>query len=292
MTTGNTMPEFNFWQSSRAIPTLSIGDCALVTKECASITEFPFFSFLYGDLHAHLISMPFSLLVIGLSLAIILANLQTTTRKTYLTLFMLLALTVGSLQAINAWDYPTFLIISLGALVLAEYTKHQTMNRKILLKAGYWSVLLIFLSMFLFLPYHATNETFNLGVHGSIWQTPLYVYLAIHAVFVLIIATFLIEHIYRIIWPHWDLRIWWSNITQVVRTPNLAITYSAVIITPLVTIVLLSALGYGTVAFLFLLFLSLLCIGIYYVTTYHPSSPHILFVVMLTTIAFGLGIAV
>jgi uncharacterized membrane protein len=78
----------------------------------------------------------------------------------------------------------------------------------------------------------------------------------------------------------------------VVRTPNLAITYSAIIITPLVTIVLLSALGYGTVAFLFLLFLSLLCIGIYYVTTYQPSSPHILFVVMLTTIAFGLGIAV
>ena len=38
------------------------------------ITEFPFFTFLFADLHAHLMALPFTLLVIGLSLAVVLSG--------------------------------------------------------------------------------------------------------------------------------------------------------------------------------------------------------------------------
>src|SRR5690606_1270468 len=43
-----------FWTATRAIN--------IEPGETAPITEFPFFTFLYGDLHAHMISLPLSLL--------------------------------------------------------------------------------------------------------------------------------------------------------------------------------------------------------------------------------------
>ena len=54
---------FDFWRSSRMI----------AVPGTISITEFPFFSYLFADPHAHIFAMPFALVAIGLSLAIALA---------------------------------------------------------------------------------------------------------------------------------------------------------------------------------------------------------------------------
>src|SRR5204863_6495986 len=63
MTLGQGLPPFNFdfWAPTRVIS----------TESTAPITEFPYFTFLYGDLHAHMIAMPFGLLVIALALNLI-----------------------------------------------------------------------------------------------------------------------------------------------------------------------------------------------------------------------------
>ena len=54
-----------FWTASRAINANP--------GEVAPITEFPFFTFLYGDLHAHMISLPLMLLALGWAVALALA---------------------------------------------------------------------------------------------------------------------------------------------------------------------------------------------------------------------------
>ena len=59
---GQPFGEFDFWRSSRFIPP---GD-----PSGYEITEFPFFTFLFGDLHAHMMAIPFALLALGLSLAL------------------------------------------------------------------------------------------------------------------------------------------------------------------------------------------------------------------------------
>ncbi len=58
---------FDFWRSTRVMPPDPPGH---------EITEFPFFTFLFADLHAHLMALPFTLLAIGLSLAVVLFGRQ------------------------------------------------------------------------------------------------------------------------------------------------------------------------------------------------------------------------
>ena len=50
---GKSLPAFDYWRSSRVIP--------------FTINEFPLWSFLFADLHPHMIGIPFTLLAIGLA---------------------------------------------------------------------------------------------------------------------------------------------------------------------------------------------------------------------------------
>ena len=75
-------PAFDFWRSSRMIPDMENfdplpalcwvpGKIADTPDMSPHITEFPFFTFLFADLHAHMMAIPFTLLVIGLGLNIV-----------------------------------------------------------------------------------------------------------------------------------------------------------------------------------------------------------------------------
>ncbi|MCH8817526.1 MAG: hypothetical protein IIC92_07335 [Chloroflexi bacterium] len=93
-----------WWHSSRVINTFDAAGAGVALD--FTIQEFPFFSLLLGDLHPHLISIPFVLLALGLAL-----NLFLTPgggRPGWLLLhplrWLLLAVVVGALGFINAWD--------------------------------------------------------------------------------------------------------------------------------------------------------------------------------------------
>lgn len=83
-----------------------------------AITEMPFFTFLYGDLHAHMISMPLILFAV-----LFLFNELAQTgdeQRAKLERFLALALgalAIGVLRATNTWDWPTmtlFAVVGLG----------------------------------------------------------------------------------------------------------------------------------------------------------------------------------
>ncbi len=104
------------WRATRVIDTLVDGQSLDYT-----ITEFPFFSFILGDLHPHVISLPFLLLLLSLAL-----NLFLSSRKVGLDWlrrnpleFGAVALALGSLAFINIWDFPTYAAI-LGLLLFAK----------------------------------------------------------------------------------------------------------------------------------------------------------------------------
>jgi YYY domain-containing protein len=88
-----------WWRGSRIIPD--------------TITEFPFFSFLLGDLHPHVMSLPLVILVLGMAAATWRgrSTLDWRALRTSPALAALFALVLGGLAFQNAWDVITFTLV-------------------------------------------------------------------------------------------------------------------------------------------------------------------------------------
>ncbi len=86
------------------------------------ISEFPAFSFILGDLHPHILAMPFVLLTIAVALNLFLGGFKGRTDfyvarlNVSKTGFFVIALLIGGLAFLNTWD-----ILIGGALILFAY---------------------------------------------------------------------------------------------------------------------------------------------------------------------------
>lgn len=195
-------PPFDFWRSSRMIPPLEDVDPSplafWVPDKAAGfadvsfhITEFPFFTFLFADLHAHMMVIPFTLLVIGLGLNLV-VGLRSGSRLWALAASGILSLALGALWVINSWDYPSYLVLVLALLALAvSSTQRPWLQQAALLTLLALGV--VALSVLAFLPFHQAYETFDAGAAASKWLTPVDRYIAIHGLFLFIGGTFLIH---------------------------------------------------------------------------------------------------
>ena len=109
-----------WWRGTRIIDTLGEGGVSLDY----TITEFPFFSFLLGDLHAHVTALPFLTLVLTLALALLTSpeppGLEWLRDKPWEA--GALALTLGALAFINTWDFPVYLCITGAAGVVRWFS--------------------------------------------------------------------------------------------------------------------------------------------------------------------------
>ncbi|MDA1036528.1 MAG: DUF2298 domain-containing protein, partial [Chloroflexi bacterium] len=97
---------FDFWRSSRLMP----GQIA--------ITEFPFWSFLFADLHPHMLSLPFQVAAIGLAANVVLSAHSPLSLVRRLPAIGWLAFVIGSFAAINTWEVPTYGMLAMGALAV------------------------------------------------------------------------------------------------------------------------------------------------------------------------------
>jgi len=198
---GTPFPAFDFWRSSRMLPNLENMDPnplafwvpeRLVGFSDVSfhITEFPFFTFLFADLHAHMMVIPFTLLVIGLGLNLV-VGLKNGGWLWTVTATVALGLGLGSLWVVNSWDFPSYLILTIGLLSLAVYLAGGTLTERLTL-LGLLGVTVVAVSILAFLPFHQTYETFNSGLDVSKWRTPVDRFLGIHGLFLFVIGSFLL----------------------------------------------------------------------------------------------------
>jgi YYY domain-containing protein len=198
---GGRFPPFDFWRSSRVLPfqenfdpsplAFWVPDKILNASDMSPhITEFPFFTFLFADLHAHMMAIPFTLLVIGLGLSLV-VGLRDGGRIWPFAAAGALSLALGSLWAINSWDYPSYALLTVALLCLAVYFKPGPAVAKLCLLVALTAGV-VALSLLAFLPFHQSYEAFNAGLDGSAWRTPIGRFLGIHGLFLFIIATFLV----------------------------------------------------------------------------------------------------
>ncbi len=135
------------WSGSRAIDN--------------AITEFPFFSGLYADLHAHVIALPLTLATIALcySIGTIRIGAWSDTgaaaresRKTLAARLAVLSLLLGSLTATNAWDVPVYATLAVAALFMATGAARSWLHRVTVFAP--LAILTISAAWLLFLPFH------------------------------------------------------------------------------------------------------------------------------------------
>lgn len=191
--------EWPYWNPSRVMPN-------------GEINEFPFFTFLYADLHAHLIALPFTLLALGLAVAVIRQkarkraagrarftslpkDIEELAQRTWLVLthrvdweeMLLLSamgLVVGALRPINSWDYPTYLLVVCIALALREYELRGRIDLQGLWAVAWRAGMVVFLSYVFFWPFLSRFATAYVSFER--WKGPrtgLGAYLVIHGLF-------------------------------------------------------------------------------------------------------------
>ena len=158
------------------------------------ITEFPFFTFLYADLHAHLIAIPFAITALGLGIAILARSGVRRPKVETWGALALLGLIIGALRIINAWDFPTALLLA-GIFVIGGELMGPPAGVSNRIGAGLakW-VFVAAVGYLIFLPFHQNFELFNNGLELSTTRTPFWRYLAIHSIFLIILLTWFAHH--------------------------------------------------------------------------------------------------
>jgi YYY domain-containing protein len=167
----------------------------------------PFFTFLFGDLHAHMMALPYTLLALGLALNLIRAtafrSTETETRRWWRDpvesgTLILMALTIGALWPMNTWDFPTYSALTVAALACTEYARRGRIDLAGLWSVAWRTIFIVVLGRLLFLPFHQNYASAYFG--AELWQgsrTPLWAFLLIHGFFLFVIASYLIAEVLR-----------------------------------------------------------------------------------------------
>lgn len=182
-----------YWNPSRVVPPLGGNE----------ITEFPLFTFIYSDLHAHMIAIPLALLAVSWALSVVLGRARWRNLPTAAVGLVLGGLILGVFYPTNLSDTYTYLLIGLIAIGYAvfRYTDGIPLVRRLALTAGA-VVALYLLSTYLYAPYRFWySQAYSALDPWTGLKTPLWSYLTHWLVFLFIIVS----------WMAWETREWMAS---------------------------------------------------------------------------------
>ncbi len=192
-----------WWRGSRVLT-----DYTLTGKEQEVIDEFPFFSFLLGDVHPHVLALPFVLLVVALALNLLAGRQSTANRQAaanegnlldqslqilrtgwqFLLAatggrlgFVLYAVSLGALSFLNTWDFPIYLsVVGLAFFAWLVQLPSPTENgdkenfipppSSFILPGAVGTGLLGVAGIVLYLPFYATFQSQARGILPNLWN--------------------------------------------------------------------------------------------------------------------------
>jgi len=159
-----TFPHWWWWQASRIVQDF---DFNWVNKGDI-IDEFPFFTFLLGDLHPHVLSMPIAFLAISLALNLIAGGGKGTFKWLWMKIhidpltFLMSSIVLGSLAFFNTWDFPFYVALFAGAYILRNlFLEHDEIE--LLSKPSLFHILRVLVRV-----------GFSLGISGIALFFPFY----------------------------------------------------------------------------------------------------------------------
>ena len=120
-----------------------------------AITEFPMFSFLLGDLHPHVMALPFVLLAVAAALTFYRSRepLDITFWLRRPAALVAAAIIVGGLSFINTWDIVTMAFVVVAAAFVSNYVRVRAITADLFVQIVSFAVPLLLLAVILYLPF-------------------------------------------------------------------------------------------------------------------------------------------
>lgn len=138
-----TLAPIDMWNPTRIVPG-------------GAITEFPYFTFLFADLHPHVIDYPMTVAAIAFAWSLVRTRPRGVRRvATVLTGALLL----GGIAVTNPWDYPTYLMVAALGAATGTYLAVRRLTIRVLFRPALWTVGLAVLSAVAYLPFKLGYQT-------------------------------------------------------------------------------------------------------------------------------------
>lgn len=148
------------------------------------IQEFPFFSFHFGDLHPHVIGLPFVITAGGLALNFLRSRdddddavsgtgsgspssggrLDATWPLRHPWRLLFTALFIGGLGFLNLWDLPTFFLLVVTAVFVARWLQRRRLDFGAVGETAAFALPLGALAVLLYVPFYLTFDTGTNGI--------------------------------------------------------------------------------------------------------------------------------
>ncbi len=173
-----------------------------------SITEFPFFSFLLGDNHPHVLALPFVLLAIALALNLLrwtTANreavsgqpgswwnpLQSVFENDW-ALLLFYSLALGALGFLNTWDMPIYIGLVALAYGAGLYARRRALDLDLALRVFALGISLLALSVVLYIFFYVSFSSQAGGILPYVFPpTRLPQYLVMFGIYLFLVICFL-----------------------------------------------------------------------------------------------------
>ena len=182
-----------YWNPSRVVPPLGGNE----------ITEFPLFTFIYSDLHAHMIAMPLALLALSWALAAVMGRAHWRNPVSAGFGFVVGGLIIGALYPSNLSDMYTYLPIALFAVGYAiwRYADTSSMAKRF----GWVIAAIVALTVLSFIMYQPYRDWYS-QVYSALQQwkgpyTPIGSYLTHWTVLLFVIVS----------WMAWETIEWMAS---------------------------------------------------------------------------------
>jgi YYY domain-containing protein len=205
-----------WWRASRVVH-----DRDALGNSVEVIDEFPFFSFLLGDNHPHVLALPFVLLALALALNVLLRPRDETEvaptgdeqgwwqracacvgslwRGRPVEL-VLVALLLGGLGFLNTWDYPIYLVVLVLAYAARRWIDERPALSRWVVDVAALGALLLAVGVVLYLPFYLSfrSQAGGIGAVGDV-KTRLHQYGLMFGVFLFFVMSLL----GALAWRYW-----------------------------------------------------------------------------------------
>ncbi|HZC77450.1 MAG TPA: DUF2298 domain-containing protein, partial [Ktedonobacterales bacterium] len=178
-----------------------------------TINEFPFWSFLYADLHAHLIDLPIAVFLIGCCASLV-ASAKADGRawRPALPTLAAVALALGAAWCTSTWDLPTYGLLVAVALALRllpfgepeRWTRLRGIVSPRLVRGYVLALLVTFGATYaLYFPFHADFQSFVSGTGPVTTPTDPNQFLTLFGLWLFLVVSFFVVELR----DRWERRV-------------------------------------------------------------------------------------